>query len=282
MTQVTHAVGAIALVSAGAFPARGADQQTFRLALLSDTHIAADPKDANRKFLPTENLKQVVAQVLASQPGGALINGDLSRLTGEPGDYDALKQLLQPLSERLPVYLGLGNHDDRTNFAKAFKTTSGAVTDRVILVIEQPVVRIIQLDSLLYPNKTPGFLGKPQREWLSKYLSGSDSRATILFVHHTLKDGDGDLLDVDRLFDVIRPHKKVKAIFYGHSHEYNFTERDGVHLVNIPAVGYNFNDKEPVGWVDASFTEATVTLKLRAIGGNLTGDGQSKTITWRG
>lgn len=284
LTHVTHAAGALALVSTGAFTARAAEKLTFRLALLSDTHIAADPKDESRKFLPTENLKKAVAQVMASRPEGALINGDLARLTGEPGDYDAVKQLLQPLSERLPVYLSLGNHDDRTNFTKAFTTTAGArqsVTDRVILVIEQPVVRIIMLDSLLYPNKTPGLLGKPQREWLARYLTDSDTKTTILFVHHTLKDGDGDLLDVDRLFDVIRPHRKVKAIFYGHSHEYNFTERDGVHLVNIPSVGYNFNDKEPVGWVDASFTTESATLKLHAIGGNLSGDGQSKTITWK-
>jgi hypothetical protein len=102
----------------------------------------------------------------------------------------------------------------------------------------------------------------------------------MLFVHHTLSDGDGDLLDVDRLFEVIRPHTKVKAIFYGHSHEYSYGRHQGVHLVNLPAVGYNFADKEPVGWVDAIFTSGGVRLTLKTIGGNRAADGETRSLSW--
>jgi hypothetical protein len=102
----------------------------------------------------------------------------------------------------------------------------------------------------------------------------------VLFVHHTLSDGDGDLLDVDRLFEVIRPHPKVKAIFYGHSHEYSFGRHQGVDLVNLPAVGYNFADKEPIGWVDAVFAPDGVKLTLTSIGGNRTAHGQSTRLSW--
>src|SRR2546422_5539601 len=49
-------------------------------------------------------------------------------------------------------------------------------------------------------------------------------RPTLLFVHHTLGDGDGELLDVQRLFELVRPQRKVKAIFYGHSHKYARSE----------------------------------------------------------
>ena len=108
LTQAVRAVGAVALVSARTFPTTAADERVFRLALLSDTHIATDPKAENRKFLPAENLKKVVSQVLESPTAGVIVNGDLARLTGEPADYDAFKQIVQPLSERLPLYLGLG------------------------------------------------------------------------------------------------------------------------------------------------------------------------------
>jgi 3',5'-cyclic-AMP phosphodiesterase len=129
-------------------------------------------------------------------------------------------------------------------------------------------------------NKTAGLLGKAQREWLAKFLENSDTRSTVIFVHHTLKDGDTDLLDVGRLFEMIRPHKKVKAIFYGHSHQYAFGQENGVHLVNVPAVGYNFNDNEPVGWMDAEFTDKGVDLVLKAFAGNRTHDGKSTSLTW--
>ena len=260
------------------------DGKPVHLALLSDTHVAADPKNEYRKFLPWENLKTVVPQVIESRPEGVVLNGDAARLTGELADYEAVKQLLAPLAERAPVYIGLGNHDDRDNFFKVFDHPSGnrqKVAGKHVLVIERPSMRLILLDSLLYVNKAAGLLGKAQREWLARCLEESDSRPTVIFVHHTLGDGDGELLDVERLFQSTRLHKTVKAIIYGHSHKYAFSQENGIHLINIPAVGYNFSDDEPVGWVDAVFTTKGVDLKLRAFAGNRAADGKSRSLTWR-
>jgi 3',5'-cyclic AMP phosphodiesterase CpdA len=259
-------------------------EKPVHLALLSDTHVPADPKNEYRKFLPWENLKTVVPQVIESQPEGVIINGDAARLTGELADYEAVKQLPAPLAGRAPIYIGLGNHDDRDNFFKVFDNPSGTrqkVAGKHVLVIERPVVRLILLDSLLYVNKAAGLLGKAQREWLARYLENSDGRPTVLFVHHTLGDDDGDLLDVQRLFELVRPQKKVKAIIYGHSHKYAFSQNDAIHLINIPAVGYNFSDEEPVGWMDAVFTSQGADLKLNAFGGNRGGDGKTKSLMWR-
>ncbi len=258
--------------------------QPVRVALLSDTHVPADPKNEYRGFSPWQNLKKVVPQVIDAHPEGVILDGDAARLTGEVADYEAVKQLLAPLAEQTPIYLGLGNHDDRDNFFKVFQEPQGTrqkIAGKHVLVIERPSLRFVILDSLLYPNKTPGLLGKSQREWLGKFLENSDGRETIVFVHHTLGDGDGDLLDVQRLFELVRPHKKVKAIFYGHSHKYAFGQEDGIHLVNIPAVGYNFSDDEPVGWVEAQFSSKGVDLKLRALTGNRAGDGKVRSLAWR-
>ena len=258
-------------------------EKPVRLALLSDTHIPVNPLEEYRKFLPAENLRSVLPQVAESHPEGVIINGDAARLTGELADYEALKKLLAPLAEQTPVYIGLGNHDDRDNFFKVFDSPAGVrqnVSGKHVLVLERPVLRLIVLDSLLYVNQVAGLLGKAQREWLGQYLESTDGRPTVLFVHHTLRDGDGDLLDIERLYRLIQPHQKVKAIFYGHSHQYAFSQEQGVHLVNIPAVGYNFSDNEPVGWVDAMFTAKGVDLALKAIGGNRTQDGKTTSLVW--
>ena len=286
---LSHSTRALALLAlskhAGLLGQEAADgEKTVHLALLSDTHVPADSKNEYRKFLPWDNLKTVVPQVIESRPECVILNGDAARLTGELADYEAVKHLLAPLAERAPVYIGLGNHDDRDNFFKVFDQPSGnrqKVAGKHVLLIERPAVRLVLLDSLLYVNKTAGLLGKSQRDWLARYLETSDSRPAVLFVHHTLGDGDGDLLDVERLFQLARPHKAVKAIIYGHSHKYAFTQEDGIHLVNIPAVGYNFSDDEPVGWVDAVLTAKGADLKLRAVGGNRAADGKSRSLTWR-
>lgn len=261
-----------------------AGEEAVRLALLSDTHIPADSKEKYRNFSPWDNLGQVAPQVAEARPLGVVLNGDAARLTGEVADYEAVRKLLAPLADRFPVYIGLGNHDDRDHFFKVFDHPQGArqnVTGKHVLVMEHPGMRFVMLDSLLYPNKAAGLLGKGQRDWLARYLETSDGRPTILFVHHTLGDGDGDMLDADRFFRVIRPQRKVKAVIYGHSHQYAYSQDEGIHLVNIPAVGYNFSDAEPVGWVDAVFTAAGARLTLRACGGNRAGDGTTRELEWR-
>ena len=136
------------------------------------------------------------------------------------------------------------------------------------------------VDSLLYVDKVAGLVGKEQRNWLAKHLQESPDRPTVFFVHHSLGDGDGDLLDFNRVFEIMKPHRKVKAIFYGHSHRYHVEQRDHIYLINQPAIGYNFNDAQPVGWLDAKFTRKGVALKLHAIGGNVADHGKTTEVAW--
>jgi 3',5'-cyclic AMP phosphodiesterase CpdA len=283
LKQSVAAVAALTLGKAQVTFAQSAQASTLHLALLADTHIPADRNDTYRGFKPWENLRRIVPEVVAARPAGVIVNGDAARLSGELPAYEVLKTLLAPIARQAPIYIGLGNHDDRDNFFQVIDTIPGdrqGVKDKHVLSVEHPVVRLLVLDSLLYVNKVAGLLGRAQRTWLSQLLDETDNRPTVLFIHHTLDDGDGDLLDVDRLFRLIRPHPKVKAIFYGHSHRYEVSERHGVHLINIPAVGYNFADDQPVGWLDARFNRNGVELTLRAFGGNLAGNGTTRTISW--
>lgn len=279
------ALAGAALVVAGCTtPQRDASRTEFPVALLSDTHVPADRTNGYRGFNPGDNLRTVVSQVAAARPDVALINGDAARLEGKVEDYAQLRELLAPLAAQTPICIGLGNHDDRDNLLKTFPDHPAdrpSINGRHVLVIHHPAVRIIQLDSLLYVNKVAGLLGREQRKWLSEFLPSADARPTVLVVHHTLSDGDGDLLDAPALFEIIRPHRQVKAIFYGHSHRWELEERQGVKLINLPAVGYNFRDSDPVGWVEARFHPSGVSLTLRAIAGNTADHGKTTEVTWR-
>jgi 3',5'-cyclic-AMP phosphodiesterase len=48
----------------------------------------------------------------------------------------------------------------------------------------------------------------------------------------------------------------------------------------LPAVGYNFRDQDPVGWVEADFTTAGVDLTLHASAGNRSEDGKRQFLEW--
>ena len=259
-------------------------KKTTHWAFISDTHIPADVENHYRGFYPYRNLKQIVPDITSVCPQGVTITGDLARLTGELGDYANLKKLLSPLAEKTPVFMALGNHDNRDNFIKVFKETTGEkqpVKGKYVVVVNKAHARLIMLDSLLYPNKVPGLLGKAQRQWLETYLNKCDDKPTLLCFHHTLGDGDGDLLDVPRLFRMIKPIQKVKALVFGHSHAYGFSQFEGIHLINLPAVGYNFNDAQPVGWVEAHLRNQGGDFVLHAAGGNKDLDGHKTQLTWR-
>src|SRR3954451_4365370 len=91
-----------------------------RWALLSDTHIAADPQQTSRGVKMAEQLRRAVEDVLAmnaasspSQPGfassdrtaGVIFNGDCARQRGRAGDYRTFREFgVDPLVAReLPV-----------------------------------------------------------------------------------------------------------------------------------------------------------------------------------
>lgn len=254
-----------------------------RWALFSDTHIPADAANEYRGFRPVENLRKIVPQIAEWKPEGALISGDLARLNGQPGDYQALKSLLEPVLGQCPVAMALGNHDHRDNFLAAFGAAQrGAqpLKNRHVLDLDAGPVRQLVLDSLVLPDSTPGLLGKAQRLWLADSLDASRKPALVI-VHHTLGDNDGELLDAPRLFDIVKTRRQVKAVLFGHSHVYSYETWEGIHLINLPAVGYNFRDSEPVGWVEARLRADGASFRLRAFGGNMAGDGKTTEVKWR-
>ena len=277
--------GGIALLGCRSVPKTLGNDQTARWAFLSDTHVPADPENNYRGFYPYQNLQKVVPQIAEDLPEGLIITGDLARLEGFPGDYENARELLAPIIKSRPVCVGLGNHDNRKNFLTAFadsNTGGQAVEGKHVVSIDAGPVRLIVLDSLLYTNKVAGLLGQSQRQWLSDYLRANNDKPCILFFHHPLSDSDGDLLDTDRLLDIIKPVSTVKVIVFGHSHVYSFSEMDGIHLINLPASGYNFSDDQPVGWVEAKLTAGGGSFRLHAVGGNTKIDGQVTELQWRG
>jgi Icc protein len=262
--------------------ASNAARGELHLALLSDTHVPADRVSGHRGMNPWENTRVAAAQVAAARPDGVVLCGDVARLEGRVEDYRELATLLEPVAAVAPVYVALGNHDDRAHFREVMAPPAvpAPVDGRLVSVIEHEAVRVLVLDSLLYVNQVAGLLGKAQRAWLAATLPTIADRPAVVFVHHPPSDEDGDLLDGDRLLAILRANRHVKAVFHGHAHVWALGRRDGLHVVGLPAVGYSFSDAQPVGWVDARFRADSVSLTLRAVGGNREEDGRTTRLEW--
>lgn len=263
-----------------------------RWAFLADTHIAADPKQPRNGVVMSDNLQQVLQEILQLdvRPAGAFLNGDCAVTKGEAGDYATLASLLKPLSAGgVPLHMTLGNHDDRANFRAGFEQSlpkQPLLESKHVSVVESRHANFFLLDSLDIVNATPGKLGGEQLGWLAKELDASRDKPAIVFVHHTPeitppKDKHFGVIDTQAFFDVLLPRKHVKAYVFGHSHNWNTTVHDGLHLVNLPPVAYVFQKGRPNGWVDARLHPDRMTLKLVCLDKAHADHGRTVELRWR-
>ncbi len=296
-----------------------------RIALLSDIHINANPAFTEKGINMTDHLREAVAGVLKTAddsplPGTVLINGDCAYHTGEAADYEALVNLLSPLSDAgIPIHLAMGNHDRRDRFWKTlpyekWAATNGsrvkALDQRHVLVIDSPRANWIMLDSLDVTDKTPGLLGDAQLAWLKAELDSPPTKESakpiIVLSHHhpkfpiataaaTTKPttaaaatqpwasavSTAGLTDSQALMDILLPRRQVKALLFGHTHQWWTLQQEGLHLLNLPTVAYPFRPGQPSGWVNCNLAPDSARLTLHCVGKDLRKDADTINLKWR-
>ncbi len=255
-------------------------------AFLSDPHVASDPSARLRGEVMADNLQAVVADILHGDdpPQGVLIDGDLAFHHGEPGDYATLLGVLDPLRRQgLPVHMTLGNHDDRDHVLAALPDRPRIGPEaKAASVVEGPGLRFLLLDSQNGVNVTAGRLGDDQIAWVARELDDHPQTPAVVFVHHNLNaQSDSALKDTAGLLDVLAPRRQAKAVFFGHTHVWNVRKIGDLHAVNLPAIGYRFLPKQPLGWVVFRPRPDGAELELRCIGGDRRQDGRRVDLSWR-
>jgi len=259
-------------------------------ALLSDPHLAADRALSFRGVNMASHFETVSAELLKlpNRPVGVLINGDCAYNSGQKQDYALLTELLKPLREKgLPVHLSLGNHDNRERFWEALtdeRDTPRPLADRQVALLRSARANWFVLDSLETTLSTPGLLGREQLDWLARTLDANLDKPALVLIHHNpgINGGNMGLKDTFALLDIIRTRKQVKAYIYGHTHHWG-VEQDGsgIHLVNLPAVGYVFQQGEPSGWVYANLDSNGMSIELRCVDQTHKAHGQKFNLQWR-
>lgn len=259
-----------------------------RFALLADTHIAEDPERVLRGAKMSEHLEKVCQQLIKLEvtPARAFIDGDCAVTAGESGDYATLLKLLQPVRDHgIPFHLALGNHDHRERMWEGIKFTKddSVLEEKHVSLIKTPRVNWIVLDSLIRVNHTPGEIGEHQLKWLKETLDKHSNQPVMIMIHHnpTLSGNKNSLTDTKALYDVIVPAKQVKAVFFGHTHNWNINQYEGIHLVNLPPVAYVFSKGKPSGWVDCLVSDDSMQLTLHSLNKNHDEHMKTHQLKWR-
>ncbi|WP_403024120.1 phosphodiesterase [Salinibacterium sp. GXW1014] len=154
------------------------------IAHISDTHLLAGGRRLYDVVDTAQNLERALVQLERSdiRPEALVFTGDLADL-GEPEAYATLKNLVEPVAERLgaQVIWVMGNHDERYQYSEAlFGSGSEQPQDRVYDING---LRIISLDTTV-PGYHHGELADEQLEWLAEELATPAAHGTLIAVHH--------------------------------------------------------------------------------------------------
>jgi 3',5'-cyclic AMP phosphodiesterase CpdA len=193
------------------------------LCQISDPHVVEKGSLAYGKVDTPRHLERCVRKILAlpRRPDAVIATGDLTD-NAAAAEYGLLGEILAPLD--MPVYLAVGNHDDRQQLRAAFPThTHLAGEDGFVqYVVEDFDVRLVVLDTLI-PRKPGGMLCEKRLRWLDHTLARSN-RPTIVAQHHPPFATGLSFMDRMSLVDpgaeaaVISKYPQVERVIAGHHH----------------------------------------------------------------
>lgn len=263
------------------------DQHTFFF--FSDTHVAADPTAVKNGVNMADNLAACVRASAAwsIRPAAVIVNGDLAQRDGQPGDYATFAQIVLPLRTIAPVYLTLGNHDERENFRQALPRDGSvlkALPQKQATGLRSRYANWFLLDSLDVTDASNGSVGAAQWDWLESQLAASSGKPAIIVIHHGFKTEsfNSGLDDGERLEKIFSEYPQVKAFVHGHQHDWHISRHStGVQIIGLPPTAYIFKSGRPNGWVRCSLAADGAEFELRASDEKHPEHGRIQRLAWR-
>lgn len=208
-----------------------------RLLLFSDPHLFASPQGHLRGVQTLPSLERVLDHAATHSNIEALVCcGDI--VNDEPEGYIHFARLLERFGK--PVYCIPGNHDDPVQMRRALSRPPFQVGGYV----DVANWRIVLLDSCV-PGEARGAVSAAELEALERALAETD-RDALICMHHQPVSMSSRWLDTigianaDELLRVIDAHPNVRALAWGHVHQYFDGQRRGVRLLATPSTGAQF------------------------------------------
>ena len=193
------------------------------IAQISDTHIALDTLDADRRI---RDFALTVADINALDPAPDVIvhTGDIAH----NGRQDEYAQAVATLANaRAPVYVLTGNKDNRAKLCEAFSDRGYLMPDSdfVHYAIDDYPVRLIALDTLSSGSNKGGFCQQRVRH-LIDMIDSETTKPIAVFTHHppfeVMVGPDSLHFEtpeiMSRLRRALQHSGRVVAVFSGHVH----------------------------------------------------------------
>lgn len=232
----------------------------LRIVQISDIHMFAD-KENDLLGVKTHESFTAVVDLLKkdkTQPSLIILSGDLSQ-DNSPESYKHIAEILKDM--KVPVYCIPGNHDDLKIMKESYPYENISTVRHIIL----EHWHIILLDSQK-PGAVVGHLNHTQLLFLQHCLQMyPEHHALVVFHHQPYPVGcvwldNYVLTNADELWHILSNFPKVNTILFGHVHQENYDEKNGIKCYSVPSTCIQFKrklddfalEKIPPGyrWVD--------------------------------
>jgi Icc protein len=193
------------------------------IAQISDTHIALDTPDADRRLA---DFSRVIAHIKAldSQPDVIVHTGDVVH-NGRADEYARAVAILS--GARAPAYVLVGNKDDRANLRAAF-SAAGYLSGEdgfIQYAIGDFPVRLLMLDTMSTSSNKGDFCADRARH-LSEMIDADSAKPIAVFAHHPpfeVTVGPDrfhfeNVSAMERLRGALQRSPRVVGLFCGHVH----------------------------------------------------------------
>lgn len=211
------------------------------IAQISDTHIALDTPDADRR---RGDFERTVADInaLDPQPDVVFHTGDIVH-NGRADEYAVAMAILAGL--KAPVYVIPGNKDDRVNLHAAFAGAGYLSPDPGFIdyVVEDFPVRLIALDTLV-PTSNKGDFSGGRIANLARWLDEETAKPIAVFCHHPpfavpvgpVAINFVDAETMEEFAGTLQRSNRVAGIFSGHVHRAAKGQVGKIPVVVVPCI----------------------------------------------
>ena len=211
------------------------------VAHISDTHVALDTPDANRRI---GDFERTIADINALDPAPDLIvhTGDIVH-NGRADEYAQAKAILDKANA--PVHVMVGNKDDRALVREAFPVTDALSTENAFIAyaINDFPIKLAMLDTL-NPGSNKGDFCTTRAKAFTRFLDANSENPVAVFAHHPpflVPEGPEPLhFETPEILSefqtVLQEVKSLIGIFCGHVHRSVVGQVGEITVVIAPSV----------------------------------------------
>lgn len=215
------------------------------IAQLTDPHISSPQALVYGRVDTAAYLRAAIDRLhaLVPRPDLVLVTGDLVD-NGTADEYLHLRRLLAEL--QIPVFLTIGNHDNREVFLEVFGDLDylQPATQFVNYAVDTSALRLLALDTYA-AGKPYGELAPETLTWVQQELAEHPTRTTLIFMHHPPFESGIWWMDAIGLHGgaalerIVRSHPQVRRVVCGHVHRPIFTEWAGIICSIAPSTAHH-------------------------------------------